>query len=461
MQCPKCRTTIPDNSVLCQVCGYDLRTDAVRYHLSESDPFSSMGDLDDSGHNHDSTDHLRGQSENRYQPLDELDDWSGDTADRTDNLSDWKDRRYMYCTACGNQIPADSQFCVYCGKQFFGATPPPPRPQFQWKTWMTVTACCVFLAAAILLLLPAGKSDPTPPYYEGNPGSSYVEPDDVYTPPLSDACDYILCRGTDSSGNTYELVANQKESSLGYEITVGIIKNNQWLYPMSADFPFLDEDGLFHVSVSMAGESGTSLANVNSVIDNIYFVDSGAFLIECYHETDSWVSTYDHYYILFSCTTLESCTIDCQEYTLLYRYSAPTFSGGQVESYGKIYTENGNMVLYTETSGTSSGWLEDQVFSWYILNAQTLRQDQLTSRMAGIRPESVLSEGLIFASDQCFYNTSMQKVIDLSDYTIDMWYDGSLYFQDGTCTFTASNDLGTEFLITIDKSGKVLNEITK
>lgn len=326
---------------------------------------------------------------------------------------------------------------------------------------MTVAACVVFLVTAACLLLPSGRSDASPPYYEGNPSSSYVEPEDVYTPPLSDSCDYILCQGTDNSGNTYELVANQTESSLGYEITVGVIKNNQWLYPMSTDFPFLAEDGLFHVSVSMAGESGTSLVSVNSVISKIYFVDSGAFMMECYREADSWLGSNDHYYILFSCTTLKSCTIDCKEYTLLYRYSAPTFYSGQVESYGKIYTENGNMVLYTETSGTSSGWLEDQVFSWYTLNAQTLRQDLLASGMAGVRPESVLSEGLIFASDQCFYNTNMQKLIDLSKYTIDMWYDGSIYFQDGTCTFTASNDLGTEFLITIDKSGNVLNEVTK
>lgn len=43
---------------------------------------------------------------------------------------------------------------------------------------------------------------------------------------LSSSCDYVLCAGYDKSGNEYELVANQTESSRGFEITVGVIKNN-------------------------------------------------------------------------------------------------------------------------------------------------------------------------------------------------------------------------------------------
>lgn len=48
---------------------------------------------------------------------------------------------------------------------------------------------------------------------------------------------------------------------------------------------------------------------------------------------------------------------------------------------------------------------------------------------------------------------------DLSAYNIDMWYAGIIFFENGECGFTAENDLGTKFLITIDKSDRVLSEV--
>ncbi len=318
--------------------------------------------------------------------------------------------------------------------------------------WMTAVFCC---AALIMLLLcscsVSGDNG------SGNNSDTGWHEDDVR---LSESCDYLLCRGIDESGNEYELVANQKESALGYEITVGVIKNNAWIYPLSKDFPFLDQDNLFHVSVS-AGDSGTSLKYPNSVIKNIYFLDSGAFLMESYKASGSWLGSSKHSYILFSCDTLSSYTIDCDESTLLFTGYEPRFSDGVVRSYGRIHTANGELLLRTEVSGTHSGWLKDQVFDWIILNTKSLETETLASNVQGLRPESVLADGLIFASDQCFYNKSMQKVIDLSAYDIDMWYANTIYFKDGLCTFTAENDLGTEFLITIDTSGAVISETAK
>lgn len=427
MICPKCNATVPEDSIFCQDCGRDMR----KNHGQKKDPFSPLGDL---------------EKPTREIPV------------------VVPMRNTLFCTGCGKATPADSVFCEHCGKQLH-SVPNPKR--FQWKKWMTVVSCCaVFLV--VLLCVPWSSSDEMDIPQGGGYSDDNIQSDwnngsqkTEAVLPLSDTCDYVLCEGIDNAGNTYELVANQKESALGYEISVGVIKNNEWLYPLSKDFPFLGEDGLFHVSVSMSGDSGTSLAQPNAVVQNIYFVDSGAFLLDCYKETDSWISTYDHFNIIFSCTSLKSYTVNCKESTLLYRYSEATFRNEQVESYGRIYTENGKFVLYTETSGTSSGWLEDQIFDWCILNAQTLSLDSIASGVEGVRPESILSEGLIFASDQCFYNTSGQKVIDLSEYNIDMWYNGKIYFEGGTCTFTAENSLGTEFLITIDKSGNVLNEVEK
>ncbi|MBR1759270.1 MAG: hypothetical protein IJ744_11195 [Lachnospiraceae bacterium] len=277
---------------------------------------------------------------------------------------------------------------------------------------------------------------------------------------LSLSCDYILCAGYDSIGNFYELVANQSETAAGFEISIGIIKNNDWLYFPSSSFPFLAEDGLFHVSVSLAGESGTSLKHPgeNAVIDNLYYIDSGAFLIDCY-KANKKLSIYDHYYIVFSCDTLESTMIDCADTTVFYSYSKPTFASEHVVSYGQMYTDQGELITCTETSGTSSGWLSDQVYQWDIFDTKTLTMTTIASNVRGVRPTGILAEGKFFCTDKCFYNTNGQKVIDLSSYDIDVYEDGDIFFEDGRCTFKVANSLGTKFLITIDATGSVISEI--
>ena len=270
---------------------------------------------------------------------------------------------------------------------------------------------------------------------------------------LSDSCDYVLCSGTDRSGNDYELVANQTESVQGCEITVGVIKNNQWLCRPTADFPFLGEDGLFHVSTSLAEKSGSDLSSEGTIKSAISFMDSGAFLMECV-TANGGLSLYDETTIIYSCKTQESITFNCDSgedgaYELMYlRYDS-----------GDIYTDDGQIVLSSVTR--TSAYQDDWLYDWYILDTTTLELRQIAADVEDEYPRSILSEGLFFASDQCFYDTSMQKVIDLSDYEIDMSYDGGIYFRDGTCTFTAENDRGTEFLITIDTTGAVLREVQK
>lgn len=456
MRCPNCKSVIPESSGSCPICGRALEADAAACRPPQGGTFFALGDLDATDQGTDTAangDHVvepsRGVSD-----TDEAGSFRDKAAAGMEQPPETPQRDTLFCTGCGKPTPADAVFCEHCGKKLL---PDSPKEKFQWKKSMPIAICCTALWIGILMIFCGwlGQVEPVP-----EDGASLNE-DGIYPTPLCDTCDYTLCRGTDVSGNIYELVANQTESALGYEITVGVIKNNAWIYPLSADFPFLGEDGLFHVGGPGSGKSGISLEHVGTIIRSVYFIDSGAFLLDCYTETDSLLSTSDHIKIIFSCDSLKSYTVNCKEATILYRYSKATFSNGSVTSYGRISSENGTLILYSETSGTSSGWLENQVFDWYALNVQTLEVETLAANVEGIRPESALSEGLIFASDQCFYNTSVQKVIDLSAYDIDMWYTGDIFFEGGTCTFTAENALGTEFLITIDKSGNIISEIEK
>lgn len=278
-------------------------------------------------------------------------------------------------------------------------------------------------------------------------------------PRLSDGLS-ILCEGTSSDGDHYELVASQKESALGFEIQVGITKNNTWLVPLTKDSPFLAEENLFHVDVS-PGKSGTALNNVgslNRIIKNTYFIDSGAFLMECYKANGS-LSLYDRYYVIQSCSSLASQTIDLADAKILLRRLEPVFVNGTVKSYGNIYTDNGLVIIYKETSGTISGWTEDQTFDWLVLDTRSLNAVLIGSEIKGVRPSDVLSEGLYFCTDKGFYNINGQKVIDLSAYIIDGGANGSsILFEDSTCSFKAKNSLGTYFLVTIDTKGNVISE---
>lgn len=432
MKCPHCSAVIRDDSSFCENCGRKCDTDVLFVPKHErSSGFKPMDPL---------TNGMPGKRNDDPPVIHNI--------PRTDPPQ--RERKGCFCAHCGSQIPEDSDFCQYCGNRL---TQVSVQKNFQWKKWMTAAVCGVVILIGILII-PWGNSSLNGMVPEDG---GYIE-ENIYAAPLCDTCDYVLCRGTDTTGNTYELVANQTESALGYEITVGVIKNNEWLYPLSADFPFL-KDGLFHVSVSMAGHSGTPLTNPNSVIENIYFIDTGAFLMESYTETDSWVDSYDHWNIIFSCSTLESYTLDCEEYSIRYLESEPKFSDGEVFSYGHIATDNGKLIIYNETSGTSSGWDEDRVYDWSTIDTKTLEINTFANNMVGVHPEGVLAEGVFFASDQCFYDLNAKKVIDLTAYNIDMWYDSGIFFEDGICSFTATNQLGTEYLITIDKTGNVLSEV--
>lgn len=280
-------------------------------------------------------------------------------------------------------------------------------------------------------------------YYE----EPYEEEQIVYA--LSDDCDYVLCSGTDVVGDYYELVANQTESSLGYELTVGIIKNNEWIYPLSSNFPFLGSDGLFHVGgTSLWESSGSDLSQYGRIAESMYFLDSGTFMFE-WSKTSGGYSNPQEKSIFFNCNTFAIEEV-YQDVHYLRQKAKVDWNEGVIKSHGHMYTDDGN-VLMTEYD------FESKTYDWYIFDTETFTTMLLVSDM-DIRPENILSDGLIFAEDQCFYNTSMEKVIDLSMYNLLSNTENKVYFEFGKCTFEAYNDLGTGFYVTIDKYGNVINE---
>lgn len=267
-------------------------------------------------------------------------------------------------------------------------------------------------------------------------------------PRLSDECGYLLCSGTDNEGNFFELVANQTESATGYRIEVGIIKNDEWLYPLSTDFPFLNSKGLFPID----GDS-VSLSKPRDVISELYFVDTGGFMLENHKTTLGGTNDIRYF---FDCDTLQMISDTFSNpYTgqrvLLYRYSDATFGDNGVKTFGKIYTDNG-LLCITDRDKNDSDKYAVELLDLNVMEVRTIASG------LDFYAKNTLSEGLIFASDNAFYDTNWTKVIDVSQYDI-ITFNSSISFKNGQCTFVARNDIGSEFNVTIDKTGKVISEV--
>lgn len=308
------------------------------------------------------------------------------------------------------------------------------------KKWM------MFIIMSALLLL-FGACNDTEVYPTG---SVIQQP----KPQLSDTCDYILCQGTDTDGNIYQLVADQEETALSYTVTVGIIKNNVWFVPMSSNSPFLTNSGLFPMEGGL--DLGT-IARVKLVASCFYFIDSGAFLMHYVNLNRGDIR------VIYNCNTKQTYQYVEHDdgYEWVYSYyklkTRKNYEQYDVIFYGEILTDNQFIILFRDVSDAYA-WDKPKTYDWYIMDTKTMNTRKIASNVIRNYPKSCLSEGLFFAADDCFYNIDGKKVIDLSRYNIDIWENGAPYFKNGECTFITENDRGTEFEVTIDISGKVLSE---
>ena len=283
-------------------------------------------------------------------------------------------------------------------------------------------------------------------------GCLLLEPvDRSLEPRLSAECDAVLCAGRDYEGNYYELLGVQNESALGFEIKIGVAKNNRWVYPLSNDFPFIAEDGLIHVSVPMGGGSGDGLTS--SVTQNIYFNREGAFLLDCYKDSEQALKLYDHSVVIFSLETMQACTVDMDEYSLDYISTEGEYSNGIALNYPVFVTDEAKIVM-TQTH-RNSVYYDDNTYSVCLLDLHSFERTTVYEQL-DMYPVGPYAEGLILCNDQCFYNTSGEKVIDLSEYE---FYSTKLArFVDGEYEFVAENSMGSRFNVIIDKVGNVVDE---
>lgn len=259
---------------------------------------------------------------------------------------------------------------------------------------------------------------------------------------LSDECEYVLASGTNDNGDFYELVANRSKSFDGKD-QVGVIKNNKWLIPLSSDCPFIDETGAI---INFANWKKHFDDNDRFFYDEIYYYIAN----DCFLLSPDQNSL--NYQIIWNVeTNLTYGEIGKCSFSVQYTYS----DINDILKRDNYITNIDKCIVHTQDGFTS-------VCS--ILDTNTMTVITSFENLYYVSP---YSEGLFFSikdeerTEIGFYDEKGNMVIDLSSYPFIYAggkYDNDLVFINGECTFKASNDSNKLFLITIDKTGKIIEE---
>lgn len=237
-------------------------------------------------------------------------------------------------------------------------------------------------------------------------------------PSLSDNCDIVLCCGYDENDCFFELVANEYEDYTGTTIEVGVIKDNQWVIEMTTDSPFIGKNGLF-----------TDYDSISDIkVDNDFvYIGNGCF---------------EHDQIVFNGNNGKS--FNMKDEIDFYCFSKKRF-------YQIDCNQRNNILLLERDSYKKN--------TYYILNTLTMEYTQIPQAMSSALPynDGLYAAEIDFLEGYAFYNINGEKVIDLSQYHLATYAYEHLIFSNGQCTFEIINDQGSEYEITIDKTGKVIN----
>ena len=263
---------------------------------------------------------------------------------------------------------------------------------------------------------------------------------DVESEDLSGQYDKLLAEGYSAQGDHYALVAKQKESYNGFEISLGVIKNNSWLVPLTADFPFKDENGLLLIT-GVIGET------LSKDLNHIYSSDYKGDLIS--------VSNGFHYVedgCFFSAGADTIYNAETQQFYRFSQWDDVYFLGR--ENDDTYYTYDGKFAV-EQSLDTIYG-----INNICLFDVQTMQPSILIPE-TDYQLEAPYNEGLLAISSKYgqllyFYNAQGKKVLDISEYKT---YDAEKgFFENGRVSFYVKNELGTMFELTIDTTGALIEE---
>lgn len=309
-----------------------------------------------------------------------------------------------------------------------------------------ILSAIIIIVFALLSMSACEKSDIT----NSEESSNIIESNSVTTD-LSGEYSQLLAEGTDAQQNHYMLVGNITENHNGLTAEMGVIKNGQWLVPMTSSIPFIGDNGQL---IDGLGGVDTSLSLYQIQVGGLFkYVGSGVFF---YNNT-----FYNSENNLSFTTNSYACN-----------YSYPNYEDENVKDTGE------HIVMIRDDAKSP--------FVVYALDTLTMQAKEL-SFLTNLEDNSwdlhicPFSEGLFavigswgdagndyspaVASYNGFYDLNGNRVIDLSSYKIHRLYETNAYipenhpvFVNGNANLVVINEAGSLFTLTIDKAGSVVSE---
>ncbi len=255
---------------------------------------------------------------------------------------------------------------------------------------------------------------------------------------LSSSVGKVLASGYEGN-DFYELVATEEQSYNGVTIKFGVIKNNEWLRPLSQDIPFYDKDGTPYGSIIQ------SIYNNFEVLD-IAYLGNGCFIY-----------TYNERSYIHDCTIIYNA-----ETGKSYKHEeglAGYFGVSYVEDKSRknIVTTSCPYVLLSHQFNTSATLLDT--------NSMQVRNIDIKPGFApGVI--SPISEGIFAVTEEGNANWEL-SFLDLNGNIINkekfISSDPSqtIKFINRKCTFNIQNDAGAVFTVTMDKNGNIIESKPK
>lgn len=240
----------------------------------------------------------------------------------------------------------------------------------------------------------------------------------------------VLADGSNLNGDFYELVFLKEVTASSVTLKVGVIKNNKWLRELSEESPFIVKDSSGR-SVLAGSSSLYSFIGNSTFRNGSLNVHNGGSVI--YN-----VETQKTY-----CDKFEDLLVPCN-YT---EYQNTGIAPSELD-YNKV-------VLRTR----HKDFLDTRRPKNLVLDTTTMSTTTIDNGEINMR--GLFSEGLVYGQivgkNEGFYSVETGKlVIDLSQYG-DIMTDDSIGFINGKAVLYVLNH-GNSFLVTIDKTGKVLSE---
>lgn len=245
----------------------------------------------------------------------------------------------------------------------------------------------------------------------------------------------VICEGHDKEGNIYKLVGTQEETYNSVKIKVGVIKNNEWLVPLSADSPFIAKEK-------------NSLIGGETLSKDRYYSNK-------------------YKYVAKSCFAYDS-----QNNTIVYN--------AETNQHYDFHEEDKKCSLYVyfvddNSYADSNIIIAARSFSDFdkisALNIDTMKEEiiieKCTYNVLGPYSNGLFAVGFRYGNRiQYFYDVKGNQVLDVTKYGLDgSGYDSNYettYFQNGIFSFTQTNSAKTKYNLAINTKGEiVLNEIAE